>query len=545
MRPVALGTVAEFRPGLVARLAFLAALFVAEKILLNTFVDFDLAQAATGLGALVRVGQHWGFRYLVALATAIALLAYVNRGESIRAAAASIRAAPIRGAWFLAHLLLIAGLMPLSYLLYRHTASDLSLAAVASLWSLVGCAAALSALLAMAPAPIWLAAARALGSIWWYAAIAALAGTAAMQSAQMLWQPTAALTFDLVTHVLAPVMPNLSADPTTLVLSTDRFAVQIADVCSGLEGVGLMLAFCGAWLIYFRRDYIFPRALLLIPVGVLAIYALNVVRIAALVLIGNAGYPEVAIYGFHSQAGWIAFNAVACGLVFLSRRSTWLNRSAERSADSATAYNPTAAFLMPLLAILAAGTVSRAMSSDFEFPYPLRFIAALSVLVYFRRQLASLDWRWTWRGPAVGVAIYLLWIVAAHFVLAPAAMPGKLAGLSAPLRDSWIGVRVLAAVFTVPLAEELAYRGYLMRRLTHRDFDSVPFQSVRWPALALSALVFGAAHGSLWLPGIAAGMALGWLVVRTGRMGESVVAHGVANGLIAASVLGANQWQLW
>jgi CAAX prenyl protease-like protein len=103
----------------------------------------------------------------------------------------------------------------------------------------------------------------------------------------------------------------------------------------------------------------------------------------------------------------------------------------------------------------------------------------------------------------------------------------------------------MAAVFTVPLAEELAYRGYLMRRLTHREFDSVPFQSVRWPALALSAVVFGAAHGSLWLPGIAAGVAFGWVLVRTGRLGEAVAAHAVANGLIATTVLIAGQWQLW
>jgi exosortase E/protease (VPEID-CTERM system) len=545
LRPAELAAVPAFRPSLVARLGFLAVLFVAEKILLNSFVDFDLAQAATGVGALVRIAQHWGFRYVVAFAAAIALLAYVNRGESIRAAAASIRAAPIRVAWFFAHALLIAALMPVSYLLYRHTASDLSLAAVASLWTLVGFAAALSALLAMAPATIWLGAARALGSIRWYAAIAALLGTAAMQSAQMLWRPTAALTFKLVSRLLAPVIPSLAADPVTLVLSTDRFAVQIADICSGLEGVGLMLAFCGAWLIYFRRDYIFPRALLLIPVGVLAIYALNVVRIATLVLIGNAGYADVAVYGFHSQAGWIAFNAVACGLVFLSRRSTWLNRSAEPTADSVTAENPTAAFLMPLLAILAAGTVSRAMSSDFEFLYPLRFIAALGALVYFRRQLAALDWHFTWRGPALGAAVFLIWIAAAHFLLAPAAMPGKLAALSAPLKDSWIAVRVTAAVFTVPVAEELAYRGYLMRRLTHREFDSVPFGSVRWPAVAISAVVFGVAHGALWLPGIIAGLAFGWLLVRTGRIGESVVAHALANGFIAVAVLGANQWQLW
>jgi exosortase E/protease (VPEID-CTERM system) len=541
---VALESESGFRPGLIVRLAILGVLFVIEKTILNVFVDFHRAQSAPGLGAVVRVAQHWGFRYLVALAGATVLLAYVKQGNRLKAAAAEVRAAPLRGGWFLGHLLLVAGLAPLSYLLYRETSSDLSIAVVASLWTVVGTLAVLAALMAMAPARLWLGAARSLGSIWWYAAIAALLGTAAMQSAQMLWGPTAALTFDLVRRLLAPILPTLAADPNTMVLSTGRFAVQIADVCSGLEGVGLMLAFCGAWLLYFRRDYIFPRALLLIPAGVVAIYAANVVRIAVLMLIGNAGHPEVAIYGFHSQAGWIAFNAVACGLVFLSRGSTWLNRRAEPAAAVA-GDNPTAAYLMPLLAILAAGAVSRAMSSDFEFLYPLRFVAALGVLAHYRRQLLALDWRWTWRGPALGAAVFALWLAAAHFVLPVSSMPGKLASLSHAQQDLWILIRLGAAVLTVPIAEELAYRGYLMRRLTHRDFDSVPFRSVRWPALAATAVIFGAAHGALWIPGIAAGLAFGWVLVRTGRMGEAVAAHAVANGLIGAAVLGFGQWQLW
>ncbi len=153
---------------------------------------------------------------------------------------------------------------------------------------------------------------------------------------------------------------------------------QVSDICSGLEGVGLILTFSAAWLIYFRREYIFPRALLLIPLGVAAIFLLNVLRIAALMLIGNAGFTDAAIYGFHSQAGWIAFIAVACGMVLLSRRSAWLNRAALPADRSAAMHNPTAAYLMPLLAILAAGAVSRAFSGSFEYFYPLRLIAALT-----------------------------------------------------------------------------------------------------------------------------------------------------------------------
>jgi exosortase E/protease (VPEID-CTERM system) len=366
-----------------------------------------------------------------------------------------------------------------------------------------------------------------------------------MQLAQSLWAPTAALTFDLVRRLLTPIVPTLTADPATLMLGTRRFGVQIADICSGLEGVGLILAFSCAWLFYFRREYIFPRALLLIPAGVAAIFGLNVLRIAVLIMIGNAGFPEVAVYGFHSQAGWIAFIAVACGLVLLSRRSTWLNRTAAHSGVSPAMHNPTAAYLMPLLAILAAGTVARAISSGFEFFYPLRLIAGLWMLARYRRTWSAIDWRWSWRGPAVGALVFLVWIIAAHFLLPQSAMPEKLATVPAALRGFWIASRIAGSILIVPIAEELAYRGYLMRRLTESDFESVPFHSVRWPALAVTAIVFGLAHGALWLPGIAAGLAYGLLLVSRGRIGEAAAAHATTNGLIAASVLGWNQWQLW
>ncbi len=95
-------------------------------------------------------------------------------------------------------------------------------------------------------------------------------------------------------------------------------------------------------------------------------FVLNIVRIATLIVIGSAGFPEIASYGFHSQAGWITFNVVACGLVLMSRRSAWLSRTVSAAAAPATVNNPTAAYLMPLLAIIAAGVVSHALSGKFE-----------------------------------------------------------------------------------------------------------------------------------------------------------------------------------
>jgi exosortase E/protease (VPEID-CTERM system) len=530
------------RLGLAARVAILGAVFSLEKILLNEFVDFDRAQAAQGFGAVVRNAQHWGFRFLVALTAAAALFAYVRGGDRLKAADAAIGSSTVRFRWTFVHIVLVACLVPLSYLLYRD--ATLPFAAVVTLWMAIGGAAALSALVAMAPWRLWRQAGSALGNMWWYALIAALLSASAMHLSQRLWGPTATLTFNLVRQVLLPVIPMLNADPAMRILSTDRFAVEVSEICSGLEGVGLMLAFSGAWLFYFRREYIFPRALLLIPAGVAAIFGLNVLRIAALILIGNAGFPDVAVYGFHSQAGWIAFIAVACGLVLLSRHSAWLNRSVI-SATPQVAHNPTAAYLMPLLAILAAGALSHALSGGFEFLYSLRLIAALTVLARYRHKLATIDWGWSWRGPAVGLIIFGIWVAAAHFALPMASMPGKLAAISPVWRGAWIAGRVVTAVLIVPLAEELAYRGFLMRRLISADFESVPFRSMGWLPLTATAVIFGAAHGALWLPGIAAGMAFGLIVVKRGHLGESVAAHVTTNALIAASVLGAGQWQLW
>jgi CAAX prenyl protease-like protein len=145
----------------------------------------------------------------------------------------------------------------------------------------------------------------------------------------------------------------------------------------------------------------------------------------------------------------------------------------------------------------------------------------------------------------VGVCVFLVWIAAAQLLLAPTSIPIKLAALRMSLRDTWIVSRVAASVLIVPIAEELAYRGFVMRRLSNRDFESVPYRSVSWLALSASAVAFGAVHGVMWLPAIAAGLAYGLILMRTESMGEAVIAHATTNALIAAAVLLWDQWQLW
>jgi exosortase E/protease (VPEID-CTERM system) len=539
-----LSTTSKYSLSPLLRLAILGTLFIVEKLFLDRFVDWDRAQDAQGFAVAVRTAQHVGFRFLVAFGAAMTLFVWVRGGEQLASVAASMRTARMRFGWGLVHILLLACLVPLTYELFAADAA-LPFPAVVVTWIALATGAALSAALAMADWSIWRMASRSLGVNWSYAAAAALLAASAIQLSQSLWEPTTAITFDLVRRILSAMIPSLTVDTANRILSTDRFAVQVSELCSGLEGMGLILAFTITWLVCFRREYIFPRALLLIPAGLVTMFLLNVLRIAALVLIGHIGYPEIAEFGFHSQAGWIAFNAAACGLVFFSRRSSWLNREATSSADSTTIENPTAVYVLPLLAVLAAGELSQAMSGTFEVFYPLRLVAGLSALFLYRRKLASLNWKCSALAPIVGILVFVIWILAAWIISRPTSMPDQLAAMTPAARTLWVAIRLVTSILVVPVVEELAYRGYLMRRLAREDFESMPYDRVRWPAVLIAAVAFGLAHGAFWIPGVVAGLAFGFILVRRNSIGEAVVAHVTANLLVAISVLAFDQWQLW
>jgi exosortase E/protease (VPEID-CTERM system) len=356
------------------------------------------------------------------------------------------------------------------------------------------------------------------------------------------------ITFSLVEGLLRLVVSGVIADPAKMIIGAGNFKVVIAQECSGFEGAGLILAFGVVWLCLFRKECRFPQALLLVPAGVVLIYLLNAVRIAALVLIGSAGAREIALGGFHSQAGWIAFNVVALGFSVAARRMPYFNsnpRRAEVSAEPTT--NPTTAYLVPFLTILTAGMVAAALSGKFEWLYPLRFFAAAGALWAFRATYRSLNWRVGWLGPAIGVGVFVIWIGLDRLMGAPAAMamPAVLGASSAATRITWISFRILAATVTVPIAEELAFRGFLLRRLISADFESVPLTQFTWFALLTSSALFGALHGGHWLAGILAGLLYSFAMIRRGRIGEAVAAHATTNALLAAYVLLTGSWSLW
>ncbi len=389
---------------------------------------------------------------------------------------------------------------------------------------------------------------RSTGSAWRYAGAAAIAASALMKFTRVLWVPASRLTFVLVEWLLHLFFSDVVSDPKAAIVGTPRFSAEISVFCSGMEGMGLMLFFALIWLWFFRKEFRFPQALLLIPAGLLTIFFMNAVRITLLILIGNAGAPDVAMSGFHSEAGWIAFNVAAIGFAVSAQRLPWIAlRKTGRSLDIKPARDATAAYLVPFLAILAAAMISRAFSGGFEWLYPLRFFAAAAALWFFRSQYASLNWHFGWLAPAAGLAVFAMWIGLDSLSNAHAdiSVGAGLAALPQSARVAWVMFRTLAAVVTVPIAEELAFRGFLIRRLIQRDFEALDTKAFTFFAVLASSVAFGVLHSDRWLAGIAAGIIYAVVFLRRGRIGDAVVAHATTNALLAAWVLTRGAWFMW
>jgi len=413
-------------------------------------------------------------------------------------------------------------------------------------WFAAAFAALWFAAVAFVPAPFWVLAFRAVRQTLAFAAIVAAGAFAFGRLAATTWEPLSRATTAVVYSLLHAIVPGVTVDPAAMTLGNSAFRVEIHAQCSGYEGLGLMFVFTAASLWFHRKEWRFPQALVLVPVGLSAIWILNCVRVALLILIGVAGAPDVAVNGFHSQAGWVAFNLVALGTCLGASRTPWLLRRHAEQTSSRVA-NPTVPYLLPFLAILAGAMTAQLVSAGFEWLYAIRVIFAAGALCCFLPRYRALDWRMGWAGIAMGVAAFLVWSAMERLTgsVMSAGMPAALAGASAMRQNFWIAFRAFGAVITVPIAEELAFRGFLLKRFESEDFESVGWHSIGWAAIILSSAAFGALHGGRWLAGILVGILYALTYLRRGSLGDAIAAHATTNALIAAEVLVLGHWQLW
>ncbi|MCC6765728.1 MAG: exosortase E/protease, VPEID-CTERM system [Deltaproteobacteria bacterium] len=536
-----------------ARLIGLVALLTAELWILMVRFSTQSLEAA---GQAWWADTLWRWKIVlpplaIAMSTAGILLGGDRLREELRRVSTEIRTPHRPWPYLVGHL---TAFVIFAWLTAFILEGSFTTSAVKPLWvgvwlATAAAAAAFWAASLMAPRVLLAVLWRARALVVLIAAVGAMAWVAG-RITEGLWDPLRHATMNLVAALVHLMAPDPVFVPEDLVVGTERFWVRILSVCAGYEGIGLIWVFLSAYLVTHRQELRFPRALLLIPIGTLAVWLANALRLTVLIAIGTWISNDVALGGFHSYSGSLLFSGVALALVWAARRSSYFSATPIAAADAAiVGPNVTAAYLAPFLAIVATQMLAGAASTggtSFDLWYPARVLAAGAALVAFRGVYREVRWTCSWAAAGVGVGVFVLWMALEPTPEAArqATFGGALEALGPAWMTVWLAFRVIGSVVTVPIAEELAFRGYLHRRLVDADFDRVAFRRFTWTAFVVSSLLFGVMHGR-WFAGTLAGMCYALVMYRRGELGDAIAAHAITNGLIAAWVLATGHWLLW
>jgi CAAX prenyl protease-like protein len=191
-----------------------------------------------------------------------------------------------------------------------------------------------------------------------------------------------------------------------------------------------------------------------------------------------------------------------------------------------------------------------AVGLDPRWLYGVRVILVGLLLAWFWRGYLELDSAGSvgardWLlALVVGIAVFALWI---HLDV-PILSFGQAGGFD-PRTEGQIDwrlalVRLAGAALLVPVMEELFWRSLVMRWIESPAFLKVDPRRVGWKALAISSALFALEH-HLWFAGLLAGLAYGWLYVRTGNLWVPVLAHAVTNLLLGLWILYTGSWRFW
>ncbi len=158
-----------------------------------------------------------------------------------------------------------------------------------------------------------------------------------------------------------------------------------------------------------------------------------------------------------------------------------------------------------------------------------RFFGFGDIGTGFDFSLAALD---VAKSVLIGVAVQLLVVPGIYVPLVAAGVDLDVSGPAVALFDQVSGFEkaafALGVVAVAPTAEELLFRGVLLRGLARRLGDG--------GAVLMSALLFAGTHFQLvQFPGLLAiGLTLAWLARRTGGLASPIWAHAAFNATTVA-----------
>ena len=104
-------------------------------------------------------------------------------------------------------------------------------------------------------------------------------------------------------------------------------------------------------------------------------------------------------------------------------------------------------------------------------------------------------------------------------------------------------IRIFGSILIAPLIEELFTRHFLYRYLINEKFYSIKPKFEFIPFI-LTVGFFGFFH-SAWIAGMIVGLILNFLYIKTKNIEDCIIAHSVANLLLAIFIILFQQWSFW
>jgi len=188
---------------------------------------------------------------------------------------------------------------------------------------------------------------------------------------------------------------------------------------------------------------------------------------------------------------------------------------------------------------------------DVRWLYPIKVgLVALALAVLWRHygelKAYGLPFKHLLLSVAVGVGVLVLWVkLDASWMLMGAVGEGyKPTDATGQIDWLLVAFRIAGAALVVPIMEELFWRSFLQRWVQQPDFLTLDPAQVGLKALLIASALFAVEHVQ-WFAGLIAGLAYGWLYMRTRRLWAPILAHAVTNGGLGAYVLSTGRWSYW
>lgn len=188
---------------------------------------------------------------------------------------------------------------------------------------------------------------------------------------------------------------------------------------------------------------------------------------------------------------------------------------------------------------------------DVRWLYPLKAgLVALALAVLWRQyseiKSYGLPFKHLLLSIGVGIVVLVLWVnLNASWMLMGEVGRGYNPTNEAGQID-WLLVafRIAGAALVVPVMEELFWRSFLQRWVQQADFMALQPAQIGLKALLITSALFAVEHLQ-WFAGLIAGLAYGWLYIRTRNLWSPIIAHAVTNGMLGGYVVATRQWSFW